>query len=60
MIIGILGEKVAGKDELAKYLQEKHGAFFDRLEKKICDFQERLLDYSNERMAATCEWKDGL
>ncbi len=28
MIIGILGEKLAGKDELAKYLQDQHGAFY--------------------------------
>ena len=28
MILGIVGEKLAGKDELAGYLREKHGAFY--------------------------------
>ncbi|HNX68687.1 MAG TPA: UvrD-helicase domain-containing protein [Candidatus Omnitrophota bacterium] len=30
---------------------EKTEAFFDGLEKKICDLQHKILDYSNERMA---------
>ena len=33
------------------FAAERSQAFFDGLEKKICGLQQRILDYSNERMA---------
>ena len=38
----------------------KPEVFFDTLEKKICDLQQQLLDYSNERMAEASAVKEGL
>ena len=38
---------------------EKSVAFFDSLEKKIRNLQQKILDYSNERMAKECELKEG-
>jgi len=34
---------------------EKTEVFFDSLEKKICGLQQKILDYSNERMTKECE-----
>jgi ATP-dependent helicase/nuclease subunit A len=34
---------------------EKAEVFFDGLEKKICGLQQKILDYSNERMNKECE-----
>ena len=39
---------------------EKAAVFFDGLEKKICALQQKILDYSNERMAQECETKESL
>lgn len=39
---------------------EDPGAFFDDLEKKISSLQQKLLDYSNERMTRECEAKEDL
>ncbi|MFH0986152.1 MAG: UvrD-helicase domain-containing protein [Candidatus Omnitrophota bacterium] len=38
---------------------EKTPALFDDLEKKIRDLQQRILDYSNERMLMECDFKEG-
>ncbi len=35
--------------------EEKSAAFFDELEKKIRSLQQKILDYSNERMEKECE-----
>jgi ATP-dependent helicase/nuclease subunit A len=40
------------------FSQGPAAAFFDSLEKKICDMQKQVLDYSNERMAQECGLKD--
>jgi ATP-dependent helicase/nuclease subunit A len=37
---------------------EKSGAFFNNLEEKVRDLQQKILDYSNERMAKECELKE--
>ncbi|MFA5168692.1 MAG: UvrD-helicase domain-containing protein [Candidatus Omnitrophota bacterium] len=38
---------------------EKSQAFFDGIEKKIRNLQQKILDYSNERMTRECELKEG-
>jgi len=37
------------------FLEEKSAAFFDSLEKKVRGLQQKILDYSNERMEKECE-----
>jgi ATP-dependent helicase/nuclease subunit A len=46
------------KSVALSFPEEKSGAFFDALEKKICGLQQKILDYSNERMAQECELKE--
>ncbi|MFA7254515.1 MAG: UvrD-helicase domain-containing protein [Candidatus Omnitrophota bacterium] len=45
---------------MVSFSAEKPAAFFDSLEKKICALQQKILDYSNERMAGECDLKEGL
>ena len=42
-----------------QFSAEKSGTFFDGLEKKLRSLQQKILDYSNERMAKECELKEG-